>query len=156
MEAIWTPILTGCFGIVTTLLATFKDPITDMIHRSDRSVKGQWEGDGHDIEIEGLLNYSNREDYIFVFDLKQTGSRVSGTFFVKSDPTRRFGINRGKLEGDYFAAEYKDLRKGRVSHGRLFFHLDGTAQSLKGFFLGRQHKDVGIVFGNMNLTKKNE
>lgn len=152
MDSISAAIVTGSFGVVSTSLAVFKDEIIAMIKPNSHRFEGHWEGDGHDIEIEGI-KLPKRDDYEFVFDLKQTGRRVSGQFYVKNEPTRCFLIKRGRIEGDFFAADYKHKDTRKVNFGNLFFYIYGGSDSASGYFLGRQQKECGIVFGSMNLKR---
>jgi hypothetical protein len=150
-ETFLKALIGGIFGVISTLLTVYKEEIIGFFNPNGR-FKGQWEGSGRDIVIPGLLEYRLPEEYEFIFDLKQRGKRVSGEFYLKSEPLkRRFKILQGTVDGEFLTAIYKHKDRHCASFGSLVFRIDGKAKSITGFFLGRQHEDVGFVFGNITL-----
>src|SRR4051812_43371928 len=124
MESITAPIITGIFGLIGGALTNYKDDLKEMFFsKGRRSVKGQWEGKGHDIEIKDLLEYDDPENYSFIFRLTQKGMKVSGEFSLKSDAKRCFVLERARVEGDYLRADYSAKDPKNVSSGHLLLYL---------------------------------
>lgn len=148
-----TPVIvTGAFGIFTTVLGLYKDELKQLFSRSSKFIAGKWKGEAGDVHIPGEPFYAKMESYKVSCQFKQRGKRVTGTMQSVSDREDDH-ILKGELRGEYLFLHSQNTDETMQDWLVLVLEVMNSGTDIRGFYLAPRLHEKGLALGSIKLKR---
>jgi hypothetical protein len=155
-------IIAALITALGTIIATHFAEIIDVFRPPSRRIEGDWEGDSYYLG-HGPLSDSEDEqprtpETKYLADLKQRGSRISGTMVMTEATPGVFLYKhsyKGYVKGEYFIYEMNSTRPEQFRLSTAMLHISDSGDSMKGYFVANGgRRTPGTAFAGYTIMRK--